>query len=122
MRILEAVADRAAVAQESRDLMEVIAPVSYRCGITGPTWRSSLNLWWHTLIELWAWTKTHGQLCDRRDRPWDRADRRPSHADRRNALRRLCVQTTIRQAGRRRHLSRKLHVLCRYLLKLAAWG
>ena len=81
-----------------------------------------LNLWLHTLIELWAWTKTHGRLCDRRDSPWDQAERRPSHADRRNALRRLCVQTEILAAGRRRPLTRKLRALYRSLLKLAAWA
>ena len=122
-RILEAVADRAAVEQDFHDLKEVHGAGQQQ---VRHYWANvavfHLNLWWHTLIELWAWTKTHGQLCDRRDRPWDRADRRPSHADRRNALRRLCVQTAIRQAGRRRPLSRKLCALCRSLLKLAAWG
>ena len=122
-RILEAVADRAAVEQDFHDLKEVHGAGQQQ---VRHYWANvavfHLNLWWHTLIELWAWTKTHGQLCDRRDRPWDRADRRPSHADRRNALRRLCVQTAIRQAGRRRPLSRKLRTLCRSLLKLAAWG
>ena len=122
-RILEAVADRAAVEQDFHDLKEVHGAGQQQ---VRHYWANvavfHLNLWWHTLIELWAWTKTHGQLCDRRDRPWDRADRRPSHADRRNALRRLCVQTAIRQAGRRRPLSRKLRALCRSLLKLAAWG
>jgi DDE superfamily endonuclease len=122
-QILEAVADRAAVEQDFHDLKEVHGAGQQQ---VRHYWANvavfHLNLWLHTLIELWAWTKTQGQLCDRRDRPWDRADRRPSHADRRNALRRLCVQTAIRQAGRRRPLSRKLRALCRSLLKLAAWG
>lgn len=122
-QILEAVADRAAVEQDFHDLKEVHGAGQQQ---VRHYWANvavfHLNLWWHTLIELWAWTKTQGQLCDRRDRPWDRADRRPSHADRRNALRRLCVQTAIRQAGRRQPLSRKLRALCRSLLKLAAWG
>jgi len=122
-QILEAVADRAAVEQDFHDLKEVHGAGQQQVRYY---WANvavfHLNLWLHTLIEMWAWTKTQGQLCDRRDRPWDRADRRPSHADRRNALRRLCVQTAIRQAGRRRPLSRKLRALCRSLLKLAAWG
>ena len=107
-QILEAVADRAAVEQDFHDLKEVHGAGQQQVRYY---WANvavfHLNLWLHTLIEMWAWTKTQGQLCDRRDCPWDRADRRPSHADRRNALRRLCVQTAIRQAGRRRPLSRK---------------
>jgi SRSO17 transposase len=122
-QILEAVADRAAVEQDFHDLKEVHGAGQQQVRYY---WANvavfHLNLWLHTLIEMWAWTKTQSQLCDRRDRPWDRADRRPSHADRRNALRRLCVQTAIRHAGRRRPLSRKLRTLCRSLLKLAAWG
>jgi DDE superfamily endonuclease len=122
-QILEAVADRAAVEQDFHDLKEVHGAGQQQVRYY---WANvavfHLNLWLHTLIELWAWTKTQGQLCDRRDRPWDRADRRPSHADRRNALRRPCVQTEIRQVGRRRPLSRRLRTLCRSLLKLAAWA
>lgn len=121
--ILEAVADRAAVEQDFHDLKEVHGAGQQQ---VRHYWANvaafHLNLWLHTLIEMWAWTKTQGQLCDRRDRPWDRADRRPSHADRRNALRRLCMYTAIHQAGSRRPLSRKLRNLCRSLLKLAAWG
>jgi len=123
VQILEAVADRAAVEQDFHDLKEVHGAGQQQVRYY---WANvavfHLNLWWHTLIEMWAWPKTQGQLCDRRDRPWDRADRRPSHADRRNALRRLCMYTAIRQASRRRPLSRKLRNLCRSLLKLAAWG
>jgi hypothetical protein len=122
-QVLEAVADRAAIEQDFHDLKEVHGVGQQQVRYY---WASvavyHLNLWLHTLIELWAWTKTQGQLCDRRDCPWDQAGRRPSHADRRNALRRLCVQTEIRKAGRRRPLSRKLRVLYRSLLKLAAWA
>jgi len=121
--ILEAVADRAAVEQDFHDLKEVHGAGQQQ---VRHYWANvavfHLNLWLHTLIELWAWAKTQGQLCDRRDRPWGRADRRPSHADRRNALRRLCVRTEIREAGRRRPLARRLRALCRSLLKLAAWA
>jgi hypothetical protein len=120
-QILEAAADRAAVEQDFHDLKEVHGAGQQQVRYY---WANiavyHLNLWLHTLIELWAWTKTHHQLCDRRASPWDQADRRPSHADRRNALRRFCVQTEIRQTGRRRPLSRKLRILYRSLLKLVA--
>jgi hypothetical protein len=120
-QILEAAADRAAVEQDFHDLKEVHGAGQQQVRYY---WANiavyHLNLWLHTLIELWAWTKTHGQLCDRKDSPWDQTDRRPSHADRRNALRRWCVQSEIRNAGRRKPLSRKLRDLYRTLLKLLA--
>jgi hypothetical protein len=54
-----------------------------------------LNLWMHTLVELWAWGKSHEQLCDRSDSPWDDAHRRPSHANRRNALRKQIMRNEL---------------------------
>jgi DDE superfamily endonuclease len=120
-QILGAVADRAAVEQDFHDLKEVHGAGQQQ---VRHYWANiavyHLNLWLHTLIELWAWDKPQGRLCDRSDSPWDDASRRPSHADRRNALRRLCLQAAIREAGRRRPLSQKLRTLCRALLKLIA--
>jgi hypothetical protein len=115
------VADRAAVEQDFHDLKEVHGAGQQQ---VRHYWANvavfHLNLWLHTLIELWAWTKSHCRLSDRSASPWDRADRRPSHADRRNALRRECLQAEIRHAGQRRPLSRKLHTLVRRLVKLVA--
>ena len=45
-----------------------------------------LNQWMYTLVELCSWDVAKPKLTDRRDRPWDNADRRPSHADRRRAI------------------------------------
>lgn len=47
----------------------------------------NLNLWMHTLVELWSWKRTHKQLCNRDDSPSDDPTRRPSHANRGKALR-----------------------------------
>ncbi len=55
----------------------------------------NLNLWLHTLIELWAWTQPASKIRDRSASPWDDPERRPSHADRRNALRRECLRQTF---------------------------
>jgi DDE superfamily endonuclease len=119
--ILGAVADRAAVEQDFHDLKEVHGVGQQQ---VRHYWANvavyHLNLWLHTLIELWAWDKPHRQLCDREDSPWDDAQRRPSHADRRNALRRFCLRAEIQSAGQRRPLSRRLRTLCRSLLKLVA--
>jgi hypothetical protein len=118
-QILEAVADRAALEQDFHDLKEVHGAGQQQVRYY---WANvavyHLNLWLHTLIELWAWTRAAGRLCDRKDSPWDDGERRPSHADRRKALCRLCVQTEIRRAGGRQPLSRRLRTLCRCLLKL----
>jgi hypothetical protein len=54
-----------------------------------------LNLWMHALVEIWAWNKPHEELCDRSDSPWDDAERRPSHANRRNALRHHIMQNEL---------------------------
>jgi hypothetical protein len=76
-------------------------------------------MWLYTLIELWAWKQTHGQLCDRSQSPWDTRERRPSHADRRNAMRRQSIQNAIRRGQRRRRLTPKMRAVVRGLLRLA---
>jgi hypothetical protein len=48
--------------------------------------------WWHTLVELWAWDRSKFQSCNRSDSPWDKAERRPSHANRCQELRRKAMQ------------------------------
>lgn len=45
-----------------------------------------LNQWLYTLVELSSWDAESTELVDRRDRPWDNASRRPSHADRRRSV------------------------------------
>jgi len=89
--ILEAVADRAAIEQNFHDLKEVHGAGkqqlrNYWANIAAYHVDHAayhVTMWWHTLIELWAWNKPQRELSDRRDSPWDNADRRPSHADRR---------------------------------------
>jgi hypothetical protein len=118
-QILEAVADRAALEQDFHDLKEVHGAGQQQ---VRHYWANvavfHLNLWLHTLIELWAWGQSHGRLCDRRDRPWDNPQRRPSHADRRNALRRRCIESEIQRGRGRRRLAPKFRSLVRRLLKL----
>jgi hypothetical protein len=120
-QILEAVADRAAIEQDFHDLKEVHGAGQQQ---VRHYWANvavyHLNLWLHTLIELWAWTKTHEQLCDRSQSPWDNPERRPSHADRRNALRRHCLRAEIQTAARTQRLTRKFQRLLLRLVKLVA--
>lgn len=119
--ILEAVADRSAIEQVYHDVKEVHGTGqqqlrNYWANIAA----YHLTMWLHTLIELWAWRKPHHRLVDRSDSPWDDATRRPSHADRRNAMRRQTLQTEIRSETAGTGVTRKIRRLCARLLKLAA--
>src|SRR6185503_15057668 len=70
--ILEAVADRSAIEQNFHDVKEVHGTGQQQ---VRNYWANiavyHVTLWWHTLIELWAWDKTQKQLSDRRASPWD---------------------------------------------------
>ena len=119
--ILEAVADRAAIEQNFHDLKEVHGAGQQQ---VRNYWANiavyHVTLWWHTLIELWAWKKLQRELTDRSASPWDDPTRRPSHADRRNALRRQCLEDELQREGIASGISRKIRRLCQRLLKLAA--
>jgi hypothetical protein len=119
--ILEAVADRAALEQVFHDLKEVHGVGQAQ---TRNYWSNlavyHMNLWWHTLIELWGWQRSAKELVDRRMSPWDDADRRPSHADKRNALRRQCLQDEFRAGTALGPVPRKIETLWRRVVKLVA--
>lgn len=120
-QILEAAADRAAIEQTFHDIKEVHGAGQQQ---VRNYWANvavyHLNLWLHTLIELWAWDKPQKELCDRKQSPWDDPTRRPSHADRRNALRRHCLQNAFQLASSCHQLVPKFRSLFRRLLNLAA--
>jgi hypothetical protein len=78
-----------------------------------------LNLWLHTLVELWAWDRPTGDLVRRHDSPWDDAHRRPSHADRRKALQAACLATEFSRARPHAPLPRKIRTLLQRLLRIA---
>ena len=87
--IIEAFADRATIEQDFHDVKEVWGAGQQQ---VRNIWTNvavfNLNLWMHTLVECWAWNKPAEEIRDRSDSPWDDPERRPSHADRRKALRR----------------------------------
>jgi DDE superfamily endonuclease/Transposase DDE domain len=120
-QILEVFADRAAIEQDFHDLKEVWGAgqqqVRHLWANIG-AWH--LNLWMHTLVELWAWHQRASQICDRRASPWDDPTRRPSHADRRKALRRWMLREEYSAAARRWQLPRKIRALVQTLFNLAA--
>jgi hypothetical protein len=118
--VLEAVADRFAIEQVNHDVKEIHGAGQQQLRTYWANVAAfHLNLWMTTLIELWAWSRPHGQLCDRADSPWDNPDRRPSHADRRNALRRRCLDHEFRHATAGQRLPRKIATLVRAAFALA---
>ena len=120
-QILEAVADRAAIEQDFHDVKEVHGAGQQQVRhVFANVAAFNLNLWLHALIELWAWDQPAKKLRDRSASPWDDPDRRPSHADRRNALRRACIGATFSATTALRTLSRKSRALLRRLVKLVA--
>ena len=118
--ILTAVADRAAIEQVFHDVKEVHGTGQQQVrNIFANIAVYHLNLWMHTLIELWAWDREHEELCDRSASPWDDPNRRPSHADRRRALRRYVLQEHFSRLTAFRLLPKKIRALCTQLLALA---
>ena len=121
VEILEAFADRATIEQDFHDVKEVWGSGQQQ---VRNIWTNvavyHLNLWMHTLVELWAWDKSHAELCDRSDSPWDDAERRPSHANRRKALRLWILQNELLTIKAIWWLPRKIIDLTERITTLAA--
>jgi hypothetical protein len=119
--ILEAFADRATIEQEFHDQKEVLQTGKQQVrNIWTNVGVFHLNLWMQTLVELWAWHRPHGQLTDRSNLPWNDPDRRPSHANRRKALRLLFIRNEMSAAAAARQVTRQFHALVQRLAQLAA--
>jgi hypothetical protein len=118
--ILEALADRAAIEQDFHDVKEVWGAGQQQ---VRRLWANigayHLNLWMHTLVELWAWKRSHRSLCVRSDSPWKDPDKRPSHADRRNALRRNILRAEFTAVASCPRLPQKIRDFVKQLLRLA---
>jgi hypothetical protein len=119
--ILEAVADRGAIEQVFHDVKEVHGAGqhqlrNYHANLAA--W--NLCLWLFTLIELWAWNKPQEAICDRSASPWDKSERRPSHADRLRALRQEILRQEYSQAAARTGPTRKIRRFIEHLLALAS--
>jgi hypothetical protein len=121
VEILETVAARSSLEQDFHDLKEVegLGQQQVR-NIWANVAVYHLNLWAHTLVELWAWSKPKHQVCDRQASPWDEASRRPSHADKRKALQRHSLEEAFSRTGHGERLTRKLQRLLRGLIRLVS--
>jgi hypothetical protein len=119
--ILGAVAARGAIEQAFHDLKEVwgLGQQQLR-NLWANLGAYHLNLWMHTLVELWAWGRSQRQLVNRQESPWDDEERRPSHADRRKALQRVCLDLAFQAAGQGRGQEGKFRRLVRRLVKMVA--
>jgi hypothetical protein len=120
-QILECYSDRSAIEQVFHDIKEVWGAGQQQ---VRNLWRNigcfHLNLWMHTLVELWAWHRPAAQICDRSDSPWDEPSRRPSHGDRRKALRHAWFEHEFSAALAKHKIPRKIAKLLNYLARLAA--
>jgi len=120
VEILEAFADRATIEQDFHDVKEVWGAGQQQ---VRNIWTNvavfQLCLWMHTLVELWAWNRAHDELVDRSKSPWDDPQRRPSHANRRNALRQQIIQHELSTITAVWRLPRKIIQLTERLLALA---
>jgi len=119
--IVQAVLDRWAIEQNYHDLKAVvgIGQVQLR-RVWSNVGALNLSLWVHTLIEVWAWGRSSEALCDRSDRPWDDADRRPSHADRRRALQRALLEAEFQRLDVPQRWSKKIRHLLDGMVRLVA--
>lgn len=121
VEILEAFADRAAIEQDFHDVKEVWGSGQQQVrNIWSNLAAYNLNLWMHTLVELWAWDQSGKQLVDRSDSPWDDPQRRPSHANRRKALRQLILRNQLSAITQTWSLPQKILQLTKNLVALAA--
>ena len=77
-------------------------------------------LWTFTMTEAWAWGRTQEDLVDRSASPWDVATRRPSHADKRNALRRELLREELRELLQPGTSKVEIEATAERLLSLAA--
>lgn len=120
-QILECFADRSAIEQVFHDIKEVWGAGQQQVrNLFTNVACFHLNLWMHTLVELWAWNKSAGEIRDRRECPWDCQERRPSHADRRKALSRQCLQNELSILQLTHHISEPIQKLLKTLASLAA--
>jgi DDE superfamily endonuclease len=119
--ILEGMADRGTIEQNFHDMKEVEGQGQQQ---VRTVWANigafHLNLWVHTLTELWAWNRSVDEIRDRSNSPWDDPERRPSHADRRKALQRLIIGNEYSAVKGNRQIPQQIHRLINDLVKLAA--
>jgi hypothetical protein len=118
--ILEAVADRGAIEETFKDVKEVWGAGQQQVrNLNACVGCFNLNGWMYSVVEAWSWDRPEEELVDRRNSPWDDQPRRPSHADRRKALRRQVLREEIETVLRGRPNKGQLRSLAERLLRVA---
>jgi DDE superfamily endonuclease len=119
--ILEIVADRGAIEETFKEVKEVWGAGQQQVrNLHANVGCFNLNGWMYSLVEAWAWEKTEEELVDRQASPWDDANRRPSHADKRKALQRQVLREQIQAALAGRPSKEEIRNLAESLLNIAA--
>jgi len=118
--ILEAYGDRSTIEEVFHDVKELWGSGEQQ---VRNVWSNiacfNLTLWMYTLVELWAWNKKSDELIDRSLSPWDTTERRPSHADKRKALRLECLDREFQHVTAHARIESKLKDLYESLVLLA---
>ena len=79
-----------------------------------------MNMLLFGMTELATWESSQKELVDRSESPWDNGERRPSHADRRNFLRRAMLARDFYGALRGAKITTKIIRTLEKLMRLAA--
>jgi hypothetical protein len=118
--VLEAGASRWAIEEHFHDVKEVWGAGQQQ---VRNVWSNlgcwHLNQWLYALVEWRCWDMDKSELTDRRARPWDNPDRRPSHADRRRSISQEMLQEQFLAALPRTPNDHKFRTLFQALLALA---
>ena len=119
--VLEAVADRGALEQTFKDVKEVWGAGQQQVrNVYASLGAFAVNLLLYSVVEAWAWERREDELVDRRRSPWDADERRPSHADKRQALQGEILRAEIQAALGERSEDPGFRDLADRLLDLAA--
>lgn len=121
VEVLEAMADRGAIEQAFKDLKEVWGAGQQQVRhIYASVGAFTVNVTLYSVVEAWAWGGAEAELVDRSRSPWDTAERRPSHADKRKALQREILREEIQAVMGQQADAEEFQELALRLLDLAA--
>jgi hypothetical protein len=118
--VLEAMADRGSLECTFKDVKEVWGAEQQQVrNLEANEGCFNLNGWMYSQTEVWAWDRPDEELVDRSACPWDAEPRRPSHADKRKALRREVLRNKIQLALAERLDAGKIEEVIESLLDMA---
>ncbi len=119
--VLGAVADRFSLETAFRDVKQAVGAGQQQVRkLAANVGAFHVCLWAYTLTEAWAWGRPATGLVGRCRGPWDDPSRRPSHADKRRALRRELLGAEIRAALRAGPTDKDCEIVTERLLDMAA--